>query len=111
MCRPCLFILKAGLFSLVEFYNHDFKADSQKYFLRGKGDGDVESVEVALQYVDDISSRILPFANNIYNSEGGTHVTGFKTALTRTLNTYGRKNNLIKERRGQFHRRRCFGRV
>ena len=44
-------------------------------------------VEVALQYVDDITSRISAFANNIYNPEGGTHITGFKTALTRTLNT------------------------
>jgi DNA gyrase subunit B len=55
-----------------------------------------------LQYVDDISARILPFANNIYNSEGGTHITGFKTALTRTLNAYGRKNNLIKESEDNF---------
>src|SRR4029077_3687472 len=61
-----------------------------------------ESVEVALQYTDDISARILPFANNIYTSEGGTHVTGFKTALTRTLNTYARKNNLIKESEDNF---------
>ena len=52
----------------------------------------VESVEIALQYVDDIPSRIMPFANNIYNPEGGTHLTGFKTALTRTLNSYARKN-------------------
>jgi len=41
-------------------------------------------VEVALQYVDDIVDRIVPFANNINTPEGGTHVTGFKTALTRT---------------------------
>jgi DNA gyrase subunit B len=44
-------------------------------------------VEVALQYVDDITSRISAFANNIYNAEGGMHITGFKTALTRTLNS------------------------
>jgi len=50
-----------------------------------------------LQYVDDISSRVLPFANNIYNVEGGTHVTGFRTALTRTINAYGRKANVLKE--------------
>jgi DNA gyrase subunit B len=43
-------------------------------------------VEVALQYVDDITSRISAFANNIYTAEGGTHVTGFKTALTRSIN-------------------------
>ena len=53
------------------------------------------SVEVALQYVDDISARISAFANNIYNSEHGTHITGFKTALTRTLNNYAKKNNFF----------------
>src|SRR6185369_15124587 len=52
---------------------------------------------VALQYADDISSRIFPFANNIYTAEGGTHVTGFRTALTRTLNAYGRKSNILRE--------------
>ena len=49
-------------------------------------------MEVALQYVDDITARLLAFANNIYTPEGGTHITGFKTALTRTINTYGQKN-------------------
>jgi DNA gyrase subunit B len=59
-------------------------------------------VEVALQYVDDISERIIPFANNINTPEGGTHVTGFKTALTRTLNTYCKKNEMMKESEGGF---------
>ena len=53
------------------------------------------SVEVAVQYVDDISSRISAYANNIYNPEHGTHITGFKTALTRTLNNYAKKNNFF----------------
>ncbi len=67
------------------------------------GDEDAyETVEIALQYIDDVSARILPFANNIYNAEGGTHVTGFKTALTRTLNNYARKNNLLKEKDESF---------
>jgi len=48
-----------------------------------------------LQYVDDISARISAFANNIYNPEHGTHITGFKTALTRTLNNYAKKNNFF----------------
>ena len=56
------------------------------------------SVEVAVQYVDDIQSRISAFANNIYNPEHGTHITGFKTALTRTLNNYAKKNNFFKEK-------------
>jgi DNA gyrase subunit B len=59
-------------------------------------------VEIALQYVDDIAERIVPFANNIYTAEGGTHITGFKTALTRTLNTYCKKNEMMKESEGGF---------
>jgi DNA gyrase subunit B len=55
-------------------------------------------IEVALQYNDEYNETVLPFANNIYNAEGGTHLIGFRTALTRTLNTYARQNNLIKEK-------------
>jgi len=50
-----------------------------------------------LQYVDDISFRELAFANNTFNPEGGMHVTGFKTALTRAINNYAKKNKLAKE--------------
>jgi DNA gyrase subunit B len=60
------------------------------------------NVEVALQYADDITSRVFGFANNISTPEGGTHVTGFRTALTRTLNSYARKNNLLKESEENF---------
>jgi len=55
-------------------------------------------VEVALQYVDDYRESVFSFANNIENPEGGMHVVGFRTALTRTLNNYARKNNLLKEK-------------
>ncbi|MDQ5949252.1 MAG: gyrase subunit [Patescibacteria group bacterium] len=96
------FYFEGGLLSLVRFYNHDFKPIHKNVFYIEKKTNEWESVEVSLQYVDDISARILPFANNIYNPEGGTHVTGFKTALTRTLNAYGRKNNLIKESEDNF---------
>jgi DNA gyrase subunit B len=96
------FYFEGGLLSLVKFYNHDFKPIHKNVFYIEKKTNEWESVEVSLQYVDDISARILPFANNIYNPEGGTHVTGFKTALTRTLNAYGRKNNLIKESEDNF---------
>ncbi|HEY4496479.1 MAG TPA: ATP-binding protein, partial [Candidatus Paceibacterota bacterium] len=90
------FYFEGGLMSLITFYNKIFKPIHKNIFYVEKSGEGAESVEVALQYVDDISSRILPFANNIYNSEGGTHLTGFKTALTRTLNNYAKKNNLIK---------------
>jgi len=48
-------------------------------------------VEIAFQYVDDLQSRELAFANNILNAEGGMHLTGFRTALTRSLNSYDQK--------------------
>jgi DNA gyrase subunit B len=60
------------------------------------------AVEVSLQYVDDMSTRLTAFANNTYNPEGGTHITGFKTSLTRTINAYGRKSGLIKENDDNF---------
>lgn len=100
------YYFEGGLTSLIRFTNQDQKVVHNNIFHAVKnndsGKEEYESVEIALQYVDDISSRILAFANNIYNPEGGTHVTGFKTALTRTLNSYGRKNNLIKEKEENF---------
>ncbi|HEX4798938.1 MAG TPA: DNA topoisomerase subunit B [Candidatus Paceibacterota bacterium] len=98
------FYFQGGLKSLVAFNNQYQKAVHKNIFYVEKNDVDsaVLSVEVALQYVDDISPRISAFANNIYNPEHGTHVTGFKTALTRTLNNYAKKNNFIKEKDGAF---------
>ncbi len=96
------FYFEGGLRSLVKFQNQVLKPVHKNIFYVEKKTNEYESAEIALQYVDDIASRVLPFANNIYNSEGGTHVTGFKTALTRTLNAYGRKNNLIKESEDSF---------
>lgn len=90
------FYFEGGLKSLVAFYNHHQKPIHSSIFYAEKETNDV-AVEVSLQYVDDISPRIVAFANNIYNSEGGTHLTGFKTALTRTLNTYARTAKLFKE--------------
>jgi DNA gyrase subunit B len=79
------FYFEGGLRSLVSFQNHHLEAVHKTVFYVEKEQDGVQ-VEVALQYVDDITSRISAFANNIYTAEGGTHITGFKTALTRTLN-------------------------
>ncbi|MFA5791809.1 MAG: DNA topoisomerase subunit B [Candidatus Paceibacterota bacterium] len=95
------FYFEGGLVSLVKYYNKFQKPIQSNIFYVEKEEGGV-GVEIALQYVDDISDRIFPFANNIYNQEGGTHVTGFKTALTRTLNTYCKKNEMMKESEGGF---------
>lgn len=91
------FYFEGGLRSLVAFNNQYQKPVHKNIFYIEKNDAtkEVMSVEVALQYVDDISPRISAFANNIYNAEHGTHITGFKTALTRTLNNYAKKNNFF----------------
>lgn len=90
------FYFEGGLRSLVAFYNQLQKSVHNNIFHVEK-EVDNVMVEVSLQYVDDISPRIVAFANNIYNPEGGTHVTGFKTALTRNLNNYAKKNKLLKD--------------
>lgn len=94
-CPSMSFYFEGGLLSLVKFQNrHQKPVHKNIFYVEKEMDG--VSVEIALQYVDDISARISAFANNIYNAEGGTHVTGFKTALTRTLNNYTKKNGSSK---------------
>ncbi|MEK7135931.1 MAG: DNA gyrase subunit B, partial [Patescibacteria group bacterium] len=95
------FYFEGGLKSLVAFYNNHQTPVHKNIFYVDRQLDNVH-VEVALQYVDDITSRITAFANNTYNSEGGTHITGFKTALTRSLNTYGRTANILKEKDENF---------
>lgn len=90
------FYFEGGLISLVRFTNQTYKPLHKNIFYIEKGAEGVEAVEVALQYADDVSSRVMAFANDIHTPEGGTHVTGFKTALTRTLNTYAKNNNMSK---------------
>lgn len=60
------------------------------------------SVEVALQYVNEFHETVLGFCNNIYNAEGGTHLTGFKTMFTTVINNYARQLNLLKEKDSNF---------
>ncbi len=95
------YYFEGGLISLVKYYNK-FQKPIQETIFYVEKEVDGVQVEIALQYVDDIVDRIVAFANNIYTSQGGTHVTGFKTALTRTLNTYCKKNEMMKESEGGF---------
>lgn len=90
------YYFEGGLKSLVAYTNRFQKPIHDTVFYVEK-EADNVTVEVALQYVDDISARLTAFANNTYNAEGGTHVTGFKTALTRTLNNYSKKNGSGKD--------------
>lgn len=95
------FYFDGGIVSLVRFYNQHQKPVHKNICYVEKEEGDVQ-VEVAIQYIDDISSRELAFANNTYNVDGGTHVTGFRTALTRRLNEYARKSGAIKDNEENF---------
>ncbi len=95
------FFFEGGLRSLIGFYNKHQTVAHKNIFYVDSSENDV-AVEVALQYTDDLSPRLLAFANNIYNPEQGTHVTGFKTALTRTLNSYGRSAGILKESEENF---------
>ena len=67
-----------------------------------KGEADNISVEVAFQYVNEFHENVLGFCNNIYNSEGGTHLTGFKTMFTNIINSYARELGILKEKDVNF---------
>lgn len=86
-----------GIISFVEFINKSKEPVHENviYFEAEKEDA---MVEIAMQYTTGYSENILSFANNINTAEGGTHEVGFKTALTKVLNDYGRKRNLLKEK-------------
>ncbi|MDB4984076.1 MAG: gyrB [Patescibacteria group bacterium] len=90
------FYFEGGLVSMVRSMNLQYKKVQDKIFYVDKDLGDI-NVEVALQYVDDMSSRIVPFANHIYTMEGGMHLTGFKTALTRLINNYNKEKKILKD--------------
>ena len=90
------FFAEGGIVSFVEDINKNKKIINPKpIFVSGKKDGVI--VEIAIQYNEGYSEEILTFVNNINTREGGTHLVGFKSALTRTLNSYGLESGLLKE--------------
>ncbi len=91
------FYFEGGIKSYIRSLNRGRSVKHNTYFYTEKNVQDTK-IEIALQYNDEFNETVLPFANNIYTSEGGAHLSGFKTALTRTLNAYARKNNLLKEK-------------
>ncbi len=96
-CPTTTFYFEGGLKSLVKHYNEFAKPIHKNIFYVEKSAENV-GVEIALQYIDDFATKIAAYANNIPTIEGGTHVTGFKTSLTRLINAYARKNGVLKEK-------------
>ena len=93
------FYFDGGIVSFVKFLNRGKEIKNELPVYIEKIVDDV-AVEVSLQYTDGYKEHLYSFANNIFTSEGGMHVTGFKMALTRVLNDYAKKNGLIKEKDG-----------
>ncbi|MCA9771134.1 MAG: DNA gyrase subunit B, partial [Myxococcales bacterium] len=89
------FLYKGGIRSFVEYLNQRKNPlHTKPIYVEGENAG--VQVEIAIQYNDSYAENIYSFANNINTTEGGTHLTGFRSSLTRTINTYGKSNDLFK---------------
>ncbi len=95
--RSYSFYFEGGIASYVRHINHNKDPKHESVFYVDKIENDIR-VEIALQYTNDYKETLLAFTNNITNPEGGMHVAGLRTALTRVLNSYARKNNILKEK-------------
>ena len=92
-----VFKYDGGIQEMVEYLNRS-KTPIFKEIIYFDEDRDGQEVEFAIQYTDAYSENVVTFANNIHTPEGGSHLSGFRTALTRTINDYGRKFNILKEK-------------
>ncbi|MEK7506548.1 MAG: ATP-binding protein [Patescibacteria group bacterium] len=91
------FYFEGGIVSYVNFLNrHEESVHANVFYTAKELEG--VFVEVAFQYTKDIQGHELSFANNVHTTEGGMHLTGFRSAITRTLNDYARKNGYLKEK-------------
>lgn len=93
--KEVVFLYKGGIAEFIKYLNRNKAVLHQKIFFVGKTKEGVE-VEVALQYNDSYTEEVFCFANNINTVEGGTHLSGFKTALTRATNQYAKNKNMLK---------------
>jgi DNA gyrase subunit B len=89
------FHFKGGLIEFVKYLDSSREPLHKTIYIEGEKDN--TPIEIAFQYTDSYAENIFSYVNNINTHEGGTHLVGFKTALTRTLNNYAYKNGLIKE--------------
>ncbi|MBA3758576.1 DNA topoisomerase (ATP-hydrolyzing) subunit B [Candidatus Saccharibacteria bacterium] len=91
------FFFEGGIQSYVKHLNLGKDVIDDDVFYVDKNVDDVQ-VEIAMQYAETYTETVKAFANNVYNPDGGTHLTGFRSALTRIINDYARKNSLLKEK-------------
>ena len=89
-----------GLIGYLKDLNKSKEAIHDVVYFKGESEG--VTVEVAFQYVNEFHETVLGFCNNIYNAEGGTHLTGFKTVFTTVINNYARELNILKEKDANF---------
>ncbi len=90
-----------GIVGFVKDLNNNLEVLHDVIYFKGEGEG-IE-VEAAFQYTSEFHENILGFCNNIYNSEGGAHLTGFKTAFTTIINAYARELGILKEKDANFN--------
>jgi DNA gyrase subunit B len=95
------FYFEGGIKSYVDHLNRSKTVINEPIFYVEKSVDNV-NVEIAVQYMDGFSDNVQTFANNIHTPEGGTHLTGFRTALTRTLNDYARSHSILKDNEGNL---------
>ncbi len=89
-----------GIIGFIKDMNKSTETVCEVVYFKGESEG--ISVEGAFQYINEFHENVLGFCNNIYNAEGGTHLTGFKTAFTNIINTYARELNILKEKDVNF---------
>ena len=89
-----------GLVGYIRDLNQNSQALCDPIYLKGEAEG--IQVEVAFQYVDEFRENVLGFCNNIFNAEGGTHLTGFKGTFTTVMNTYAREIGILKDKDANF---------
>ncbi|MCH2162537.1 MAG: DNA gyrase subunit B [Phycisphaerales bacterium] len=95
--REEVFHDEKGLIAYVNYLNTAKKAESPVVHLENSDKEQQLQAEIAMQYTDATTENVLSFGNNIFNPDGGTHYTGFRNAITRTINAYAKRNNLLKD--------------
>ena len=89
-----------GIVGFVKSINRNKDTVHEVIYVKGESDG--ITVEAAFQYVNEFHENVMGFCNNIFNAEGGTHLTGFKTIFTTVINSYARQLNILKEKDANF---------